>query len=147
MNGYPRTFHFQVNTTGTTPVVLFVPCADLGFVNRLVVVQSAGTLSGFSVDIYDREEAAKGIAEINYGDQERLLLDKEAHQVIPTQTAASGARSLSLFQGSYAFQNVDERMTLQGGSFRTGLWLVLTPATLGNATFDVSLTVVYPTKR
>ena len=146
MNGYPTTIQLQGSSTAGEAIVLYVPCSDLGFVNRLVVKQTSGTNSGFTVDLYDREEAAKNIAEINYGIDDRQLLDAETHKVIPQQSAGSGVASISVFGGGYAFQNIDEK-TAKHGMPPSGLWLVIDPAGTGASTFDVAITVVYPTKR
>jgi len=146
MNGYPTTFQLQGSSSAGEAIVINVPCSDLGFVNRLVVKQTSGTLSGFTVDLYDREEAAKGIAEINYGIDSRSLLDAETHKVIPQQSAGSGVASVSLLGGSYAFQNIDEKSSKHGMP-PSGLWLVIDPLGIGATTFDVAITVVYPTKR
>lgn len=108
-----------------------------GYVGKIVVTQAAGTLSGFTFDLYDSELAESGGSE-SLDASGLPALDPSVYQVIPTQTVASSARTGGLFGAAYPYRNLDDDYVGRKGR----LVLRIRPAAAGD--FHVGISFAAP---
>lgn len=143
---YTREDTFETVAGQENCIALEVPFR--GFLQRLVVKQTSGTLSGYSFDLYDRRDACAIYAESSQADEdfENELQAKEVHRLIATQTVAGGQAVSAQYGLSIGYENRDER--LPDSRRATGkLYLSITPGGTGAKTFAIGYTVASPTVR
>jgi hypothetical protein len=110
---YTNGFDFDV--TSGTALCVELPAPPRGMLQRVIVKQLAGGLSGFTFNLLDRSDACAGAAEISddFEGEDPVtlnkLLDAELHQIVAEVTVAPAAAISSRFDLRAGYQNRDEQ--------------------------------------
>jgi len=98
----------SAGAAGTVAVEVKVPYA--GIINRIVVNQSAGTKSGYTLAIYNKLEYAGSTIEYVSGTDISPGTQSIIGKVAPTLTVGAGVDFEQVFDISYPYRNQDARV-------------------------------------
>jgi hypothetical protein len=98
----------SAGAAGKVAVEVGVPYA--GVIKRIVVNQSAGTLSGYTLEIYNKLGYAGSTISYSSGTDITPGTQSIIGKVTPTLTAGSGVAFEQVFDISYPYRNQDARV-------------------------------------
>jgi hypothetical protein len=140
---------FEKTVTGITAgsggklaVEVQVPYA--GVINRVVVNQSAGTKSGYTLEIYNKlSYAGSTISALGYGTDTTPGNQSIIGKVIPTLNVGTGVDFEEVFDISYPYRNKD---TKSRGLENNVLHIVINPTTANSdEVFELTIAGVVST--
>lgn len=133
---YTRQQAFTVPGGETRCVHLRVPYR--GTLTRLVVRQISGDVDGFTLNLFDRQDACPGVSEQDANPEDAELHDPLVHQLMAEQTP--GGDALELYALSIPYVNQDEQ-DLTSRRPHDALWMTVAVGGSGDKGFNVGFTV------
>lgn len=133
-----RTRDTLVLVEGGAPTCVPIEVPYQGRLSRFQVLQKTGELEGFSVEIFDREDACSGTIDSSNPDDPYEHSVADAHRIYGPLTAAASAQSV-LGQELWVFyENRDE---LPDNNMRNNrLYVRITPTGVGDKYFVLAWT-------
>lgn len=140
---YTNSCEFDVEAGSAVCVEL--PAPPRGLLNRLVIKQTTGVLSGLTCEVLDRKDACTSVDEVsNSFDpdadfQRNPLLDVELHRIVADITVAGGSALYEGFNLDAGYENRDEYDIRRTPNTR--IYLDLTVAGTGTKRIQVAYTI------
>jgi hypothetical protein len=136
--GVPYTKQQEFQVLAGVATCVRMPTPWRGVLNRFILKQIQGTLGGFTLNIFDRQDACAGVDEDSSNPDDAVLLDPAVHKVIATQTVAGSSDVLELFNYLASYINQDEQNAVSRRP-TSALWLEVT--SVEDATFNLGYTI------
>lgn len=124
-------------TTGGAKTAVEITVPHSGIISRLVVNQSAGTVDGYTVDIYSKlSYAGTTISALGYGTDTSPGTQTVIGKVIPTLTVATSTAAGELFDIAYPYKNNDVDLR---GAHRNLLHIIIDPGAAVNQVYEITI--------
>lgn len=141
----PYTRQLQFDSSDEMKVCVELPAPPRGILTRLIVKQTAGTLGGFSFDVYDRRQACEFTSlSVNDPDAEEgggvaQGLEPELHMIMDTVTVTAGNEVSAQYDLVRPYVNQDDRDQTQRPT--PMLYMTLDPVGGGAKTWQIAYTI------
>jgi len=124
-------------TTGGAKTAVEIAVPYSGIISRLVVNQSAGTVDGYTVDIYSKlSYAGTTISALGYGTDVTPGTQTVIGKVMPTLTIASSTAAGELFDVAYPYKNNDANLR---GMHHNVLHIIIDPGAATNQVYEITI--------
>lgn len=128
---YSKTLRVEANAGANN--CYWLPAPWRGVLERLIVKQTSGVLSGFTVELYNRDDVCEGDS-LSAGNNQ---LDREVYKILPTTIVASGQSTYENFTVSAPYENDNPGKRQPAPSY---IYLLINPLGTGIKQFDLGWT-------